>query len=614
MRYILQFALTDKILLNWNKYVPSWVQELLPVHFNGNIKTVTWDTYCYRTDDKSIVEANWGRPFYYNNEYFVFICGHIFYRIKEADKQGKYIPTPEEVLKIIQINARNHFDILKGNYHIITYNLIKRSASILSSPLSLYPAWYIIQDGVLVVSNLLESLLREKKELSVDPHGLIEVTLFDHNLGSNTIYNGVSQLEGGHELIISDTRISNELVYDIKRWITKKPTKRSESLYIIKDILKRHISEYTNSVKKFNISLTGGFDGRLNFSFIEKPDYPRLQAFSYGVEGSLQLSIPHEISKKLNFKYKEVLLEDEFKQNYPRLGMDVIKLSGGITPFNRANYPYGYGKVNTFSRNCILGQCDMIRPLYTNPAGAIFNNFSHEIFYNENPAKFYDSCIYLSKSGFLDEKLFTPEIIWKIFQFIRDTYILPYSDLTNNERYFLFLMKESMLKFWQTECHIVDLFVNDFISFSDLDYIEALSGSQYFGLYKGIFASSQFQRRKGQDLYADLMYINNNDLNDIITDRFYKPKWIKRGLIGYMVIISGKWKANQRKRSIGNDTFADSEWSEIFYKEFEKDIHKNTTFFNLENLKKNNPYPDNNSFRYARHVSLKLWLMYIGMI
>jgi hypothetical protein len=614
MRYILQFALAENTFLDENNFIPSWVFELLPEYKKGNIETVTWDTFTYITDDKSIVEANWDRPFYYDDEYFIFIGGHIFYRIKVADNLGRYVPTPEEVLKTVLTNNKTHYDIFKGNYHIIIYNRIRRTVIVLSSPLSLYPAWYIIQDGILSVSNLLESLLNRKKELSVNPGGLIEFTLFDHSLGSHTIYQGVSQLEGGHVLSISENGISDELVYDIRRWITKKPSKRKESLNVINDILKRHISEYTKSVNKFNISLTGGFDGRLNFSFIKKADYPRLQAFSYGMKGSLQLSIPLEISKKLNFRYKEVFLDGGFKQKYPESGMAAIKFSGGITAFIRANYPYGYGKISTFSRNCILGQCDMIRPLYTNPAGAIFNNFSHEIFYNESPSKFYDSCRRLSGSGFLDERLFTHEIIEKIYHFILDTYILPYPDLSDNERYYLFLMKESMLKFWQTECHIVDLFVNDFISFSDLDYIEALSGSEYFGLYKGIFVSGQFKRRKGQDLYADLMYINNNALNDIVVDRYYKPKWIRRGLIGYLIIGAGKFKANQRKKKIGNDTFADSEWAETFYEEFKNDIHNNTSIFNLGNLMKNSPYQDNNSFRYARHISLKLWLQYMGII
>ncbi|MFZ2339149.1 MAG: hypothetical protein WAW07_05425 [Bacteroidales bacterium] len=580
----------------------------------GSISDVSWHTFMYETDDKSIVEANWDKPYYFNDDYFLFIGGHVFYRISEADKTGRYVPSPEEVLKILLLYDGNHFEVLKGNYHFLLFNRKNRKATIYSSPLSLYPAWYSIENGKLTVSNIMEGLLKMKNETFVDNQGLVEFSLFDHTIGTRTFYKDIFQLTGGHKVTIDENGRDEEQFYDIsRRWFTNNPAKKCNSLHELDSVLKRHIFEFTNSIRKFNISLTGGFDGRLNFSFINKADYPRLQAFSYGMKESLQLQIPDAISRKLKFNYKGVVLGNEFEKQFAELGMDSIILTGGVTPFIRANYPYGYSEVNDFSRNCILGQCDFIRPLYTNPAGAIFNTFSHAIFYSNNPNRFYNYCRTLSKTGFLNEVLFEEEIIKKIYQYITETYVLPYPELDNNERYYFFLVKESMLKFWQTECHLVDLFVNDFISFSDLDYIETLSKSEYFGLYKGIFASNQFMRRNGQDLYADLMHINNNDLNGIITDRFYKPKWIRKGIPGYFMIALGKLRANQRKRISGNDTFS-SDWSDLFYRKYNDDIDHQGLLFNISNLKKNSPYVNDNAFRRDRHVSLKLWLQYMSLI
>lgn len=614
MRFIIQVDLASKDKRRGNFHIPGWVGEILPVQDKGSIDGLAWSTFKYITDDKSIVESNWDKPFFYNEEYFIFLAGHVFLRVSEADKRGKYVPSPKEVLEIILLQGDNHFKLLKGCYYIVLFNRITRKVTIYSSALALYPAWYFIENGGLIISDFLESLLRIKKNISLNPHGLLEFTLFDHCIGANTIYEGIFQLEGGHALTICEEKISDRLVYDIVQWKTDKPVTRKESLSAIRAVLERHISEFTGSVKQFNLSLTGGFDGRLNFSFIKKSDYNRLQAFSYGKKGSLQIDIPEMISKKLGFRYKEVLLEDEFLADYARLGMQSIIFTGGITPFIRAVYPFGYGKISSFSRNCILGQCDMIRPLYTNPAGAIFNTFSHDIFYNDDAKKFYDSCALLSGSGFLQEKVFSGDLIEKIFNDVRDKYILPYSGLDADERYYFFLMKESMMKFWQTECHLVDLFTNDFISFADLDYIEMLASSEYFGLYKGVFASSQFGRRKGQDLYADLMFINNNALNDIIVDRLYKPKWIRKGWPGYLMIMVGKLKANARTRKTGNDTFGGVLWSDLFYQEFKKEINRETSFFNSGNLRRNKPYRSENTYRYDRHISLKIWLQHLDLI
>lgn len=613
MRYLVQVDLSGENLSPVKKNIPGWIEELLPVKNGGSAGNISWDTYTYHTDDKSIVEANWDKPYYYSTEYFIFLGGHVFFRVCEADKTGKYVPSPEDVLDILIRHGDDHYDHLKGNYHIILYNRVNATVSVFTSPLTLYPAWFFIENNRLVIGNIMEVLLKMKNSVSINARGLVEFTLFDHCIGSGTIYNDLYQLDGGHILSVTKEGISDKLVYDIARWRTEKPNKRNDSLQKINNILKRHISEFTGSVNRYNISLTGGFDGRLNFSFIDKSDYRKLQAFSYGMKGSLQLEIPKNISRKLKFKYEDVILGSEFEGKYPDLGMSSIIFSGGLTPFVRAMYPFGYQAINGFSHNCILGQCDMIRPLYTNPAGAIFNTFSHSIFFDNDPLSFINSCESLSKTGFLQENIFTRELIEKIYNDVREKYILPYPGLDANEQYYFFLMKESILKFWQTECHLVDIFVNDFISFSDLDYIEALSESEYFGLYKGIFAPNQFMRRNGQDLYADLMHLNNNDLNNIIVDRMYKPKWIRKGWPGYFFIALGKLKANMRKRRYGNDTFAGFRWSDLFYRRFEESIKKKTSFFNSDNLE-NKPYSSDNTYRYDRHISLKLWLQYMKLI
>ena len=160
----------------------------------------------------------------------------------------------------------------------------------------------------------------------------------------------------------------------------------------------------------------------------------------------------------------------------------------------------------------------------------------------------------LSKNGFLNSDLYTAKIANDIYNNIVKRYISQYTRYTANEKYFLFLFKESMIKFWHTECHVVGLMVDDFISFSDLDYIELLSSSEYFGLYKGIFALNQFKRRKAHDLYIDLMTINNNKLNNFKTDRMFKPKWLKFGYFGLLIAYLGRYRMIKRNRKFGNDT------------------------------------------------------------
>lgn len=570
-------------------------------------------TFRYPNEDKGIISLNWDRPFFEDDRFFIFIGGHVLYRSAIAREKKQVAPTPEQVLKIIESKGNRLRQEVKGHYCILLFDKQNKNIVIHSSPLSIYPAFFAVKPQGILFSNMIEAVIREKGSLDIYPQGLIEFSLFDHSLGMNTIYRGIYTLPGGARITVREGRIKEEIDYDLASWIYPRPRSRKDSLDEIHDVLKKVITDYITHIDHFNISLTGGFDGRLNLSFVPPCDYHRLQAFSYGKSGSLQIVIPNRISEIMGFPYKAICLDDEFVRRYVELGHETILLTGGITPFMRANYLYSYAKISEFSRNAILGQCDMIRPLFTNPAGAIFNEYAQKLFYHKDPGAFIAAFNRLRVEGFVKKDCYTREIADEIVTTVKEKYHNNYAYLSDNERYFLFLYKESMVKFWQTECHTVDLLVDDFISFADLDYIEALSSSEYFGLYKGIFARNQFRRRKAHDLYIDLMARNNDRFNDFMTDRLFKPKWLKYGFLGYGMAALGKMKASRRRRRIGNDTFDGKAWSDRFYKRFEPELTQTSSFFNVENMLYNRPYCDDNQYRRDRHSSLKIWLDHIGV-
>lgn len=597
-----------------NEWHHKKLEDYLPIKKNHpTTKSIFLQTFRYQTGDLGIIGANWDSPFYENDNYFIFIGGHVLNRLTEVERTGKIVPTAKEVFDIIAGEGDNHYQYLKGSYYILLFNKDKGHVIIYSSPMFLYPAYFTIKSGLMVFSNILEFVLKEINAIEINEQGLVEFALFDHPIGMNTVYKDVYSLVGGTRIDIKENHFKETVDYDIAKWIATKPKSRKEALPEINNVLNRVIGNYTANVKKFNISLTGGFDGRLNLSIIKPLDYPRLQAFSYGKTGSSQISVPQGISKQLGFAYKAVNLDDEFVDQYAELGYETIMLTGGLTPFMRANYLYGYGKIKDFSRSCMLGQCEMIRPLYTNPAGSIFNKYSRGIFYRNNYSDFLNNYNQLRDNGFLKSELFTDEMAEKIYQDIKKRYIINYSQFNENEKFYLFLFKESIMKYWHTECHVVDLLVDDFISFADLDYLEVLSSSEYFGLYKGIFATNQFKRRKAHDLYIDLMTINNNKLNNIRTDRLYKPKWLKYGYLGYLIVAWSKQRANRKKCKIGNDTFGGIAWSDTFYKKYKSELVRDSKFFDINHLKDNKPYADNNCYRFDRHISLKLWFDHLGI-
>jgi hypothetical protein len=587
-------TLISKFLTIGKTYSPSSNIKLATIHYDRK--------------SPGLIERNWDNPIYNDERFFLFIGGYVLYRNAFRTIE-KIVPTPLEVLNIIIEKAEKHYAVLKGNYYIVIYNKISSIISIYSSPMFLHPAFYSYRNNHLIFTNYLESF-KEYFPVSLDEQGLLEFTLLDHCLHTRTIYSEISSMPGGYLIEFQKNRISERLIYDIAEWHNNFPVKRKEVLQNINQSLKTSIGDYVQSTDKFNISLTGGFDGRLNFSFIKKDDYSRLKARSYGIPGSSQISIPQEISKKLNFDYEPVFFDKEFEQVYSTEGLNSINLTCGITGFNRAVYPYAYSKFGDFSRSCILGQCDMIRPLFTNPAGVIFNEFSWPIFFSDSDT-FRRNATNFSKQAFVNEVFFSKENFDNIYNAVYQRYRVNYTGMCCELQFYFFLLKESLMKFWHTEFHLVDIFVDDYVSFADLDYLELLFNSEYAGIYKGLLAKNQIGRKTPHDLYIDLMTLNNNKLNHFYNDRGFKPGWLKLGLPGSILAASAKKINSFKKRKTVNDTFNSDVWSSKFYKENINSILKTSSVFNNDNIssainKKN--WDTSFSYRLNRSVSLKLWL------
>ncbi len=596
-----EFSFSDNIL-----------KEHLPVErkydFDGKIFLTTLS---YQRDEPGLIEKNWDLPFYNDPNYFIFIGGYILSRNKHIEAWGA-VPSPNKVLEIFLKNKDLFHASFKGCYYVVILNKSTNIATIISSPMFMHPAFYSFNGGSFTFSNYIGAIALNTN-LTINKQGLLEYVIFDNPIGDKTVYNEIFNVQGGREIVFENGIKRESIIYDIANWYTENPVETKAAKDKINLSLKTSINNYIENTKKFNISLTGGFDGRLNFSFIPKAVYNRLNAVSYGLAESKQVKIPTKISKSLGFTYKPIFLNQTFEESFTRFGYDTIIMSGGITGFNRALYPYAYNKIKDFSRSCILGQCDMIRPLFGNPAGIIINERLKAVFNKDR-----DTFIVLVKQfvseKFYHEDYYSEELILKIYDEIVDNYITNYSNLSKELQFYFFLMKENIMKYWHTEFHVVDIFVDDYVSFADLDYLEELFKSKYAGIYKGLFASNQFDRKNPHDLYIDLMSLNNNKLNYFFNDRYFMPGWLKFGTFGWAV--SGLAKKLGKFFSKPEDTFDMVKWDKMFYHEYLNEINSTSNIFNNKFLKDGISKSNNDSgddYSFNRILSLKLWFDIIGL-
>lgn len=562
----------------------------------------------YERETPGLVESNWENPYFDDDDYFVFIGGYIITRNDLISQFGE-VPSPKTIKAFL---ASNHSSLIhkkfKGNYYIIFLDKQKNVIQAFSSPLVVHPVFYTFINGVLQFSNFLGAF-SEVANKNIDKRRLVEFVLFDHTLKNSTLYNNVYTCMGGEVTVFEYNQpIKRQLLYDLVNWYTQNPVSRRKALPEINEALKKSIGVYLSKTDKFNSSLTGGFDGRLNLSLIPQSRFGDIQAISYGIYGSRNINIPIDITNKLNIKHKPIYLDDEFESVYSELGLKSIFYSGGHTGFHRAMYPYAYSKMASYSRSCILGQCDMIRPLYTNPAGIVFNGPSRAVFFGTYEDFLKEAKISLDKTVIQIEDV-SDDLLKEIYDEIFEHYIKAYPLLNNKLCFYFYLYKEGLVKFWQTEFHLVDLFIDDYVSFADLDYLELLFSSKYAGIYKGLLADNQVSRRRGQDLYVDLMTLNNNRLNSFFVDRGYKPKWLKFGFLGWafsggIKIIKSKLKKEK------DDTFRSKKWTEQWLNVNRQMVLQSNNLFDTKKIEqKMESVPCGNELHtFVRALSLKIWL------
>lgn len=607
----MRFLLTIKFQGVENKFYSfqnSLIKEYLNVgknySFDSNINLTTLQ---YNRDKPGLIEMNWSKPFFNNEKYFLFIAGHVLYR-NNCCKDNP-VPRPFDIFNILLDYNEEHYNYLKGTYYLLLFNKQSKVAKLFSSPMFMFPAFYSFIDNRLIFTNHIECFSTFFTP-EIDRRGLLEYALFDHTLHTRTIYKQIKNVQGGYLTEFSLNGIKEKLVYDIAKWFNLNPVCKKDALPLINNSLKKSINDWAASADYFNSALTGGFDGRLNLALIEPVHFNKMKLFSYGMPGSRQILIPEQIAKKLSLNYEPVLLDEEFTNSYIELGLTTILLTCGITGFNRAVYPYAYDKIKNYSRSCLIGQCDMIRPLYNNPAGVIWNDFSFYIFFGRKD-QFLKASLDFKNETILDKSLFDLNLLNEIYDEIKYHYIDQYLYLSEKIRFYFFLLKESLMKYWHTEFHAASIFVDDYASFADLDYLELLFNSQYAGIYKGIMAKNQFQRQTPHDLYVDLMTLNNNKLNYFYTDRFFKPSWLKYGKLGWLLAGAAK-NAGNILRAKKNDTFNSRDWAIKFYDYYKKAILEyNNNLFNKKMIDYFliNISDDSGIFyRFNRMISLKLWL------
>ena len=547
--------------------------------------------------------------YFYSNSEHIFIFGFVFsnknYESLKGEKPKKL--SPKEVYELYKRYKMKLTQYIKGSFVLIIYEEDENKLICISDHLNVLPIYYAYKDDIFIFSSATKPILDSGfVDTTKNKTAIIEFAIFDYPLGNKTYYKDITMLDCGEILTVDEKGIKKKRYFSVDSLFQKELSGNKESLEKLGQLLYENMDLYTADLKKFLVSLTGGFDGRGNLALTERPSEDFL-CYSYGMPGSRQITIPMEVEKQLEINYKPIYLDKVYEEQYEDCALKSLFYSDGTAPILRANYPYAYRQLNEFSDVAITGLfgSEILRPIHN--LGIQFNDNSERLFMGKNFDKDMEYSFGYEKS----HSYFQPKLFDECYDEIRDyvwkNYFSPYKDIDKLTRFFFFFIGEGVRKYFIPEIRIERVFVTNRFPYFDFDLVQLMYKTPFAGMYNGALKESAIKRRKAQLLYAFVINKYKPILGEIITDRGYKPKDLLSS-ISYLKILPGYLRTQRYNKKIGNDTFNSERWTDIIFSKNKELMKKETDIFPGTLFHK---YKDNENIRenyyFSRVFSLKYW-------
>ncbi len=453
-------------------------------------------------------------------------------------------------------------DFIKGSFVITIFDRNKNTLKVVTDRLNVLPLYYYFGDGLLIISSsvrmILETGLAPK---TPDYAAFTEQLIFDFTLGTKTYFREIRRTDNGMIYNFSGAGITENRYWDVVRLYNKELLPRNKSLELLSAQLHENANLYCSDAEKVLVALTGGFDGRANVALLDRKKDDFL-CYSYGMPGSRQVSIPQEICDKLNFNYRPVLLDEKYENEHDECALEAVEFSNGSAPIMRSNYTYAYKKLKGFSTVNLMGLfgSEVMRPLHN--VGIMVNDYSEKLFLSDNPSETLDEIFEdVKKKNYIDPKIID-ESAEEIKKEILSEYFDKYGKYGKVIRFFFFILREGVRKYFTQEIQVDRVYVTARFPFFDDDFVELMYKTPFAGMYNGFLGKSKFKRRKGQLLYAHIYRKFKPELGKIKLDRGYRPDdLLKPFPFNFLSLYKGVKEVAAYKRATGNDTFNSEKWT-----------------------------------------------------
>ena len=373
---------------------------------------------------------------------------------------GEPIDTEKLTLENLELCiSKSNYNLIsemKGCFTIGIFDKKYKTIYLISDKTSQQPIYFYHDEDGFVFSTELSTFCRLDRSLKFNINWLYEMIFFNYPIGSTTFIQNVKRMPPACVLIYSYE--SNKTL--LKRY--SEPFKRRKTLIKGKEALehsyyvfKKRVPKYFKNTEKVVIPLTGGFDSRTVLSILNQYIAENMETYTYGIQNCYDLIEASYLTKNINIKNNEIILNQEFLQKLPQLIYDTVLLSGGLEKICRSTLTYVYKILTDNGKNrkrIISGVSgDHLFRDHINGSGNVPALIS------------FDMMKLFQKGEFCIDKIFFKKVFgdkYKDFEnHIREVIVdlnYRYGDLTKPESYLSFLVYETGPKYFAGESAIAN--------------------------------------------------------------------------------------------------------------------------------------------------------------
>ena len=542
----------------------------------------------------------------------LFLIGEAFGRWDAASERplGKGRLSAEALLTSYLRDGNAMLQAVKGNFTLVILDECSLQHHIITSRLAITSVYYAVAENVLYYSTSVGALVTAlPRSPNLDRAAILETALFNFPMGERTFFSGIRRASQGTVTAIAADHVHSRAYWDHVDYYGTRQIPMAEAHELGSELFFRSVNDLAADQRRICASFTSGFDSRVLHAVLQK-DRDDVLAYSFGIRGSVNVSIPQRICSELGYPFKPIYLDEEFEAVFGRYAWRTIILSDGLV-VQRANYPYTFEQIAEFAPVVLTGLfgSEFLRT-FQNLGTVVSEDFAG-INQSDRPMDVLAAAMErMAVVSYLASDLVEgarEQVMADV-----ESWFGRFSHLDADRRLYMYLLTEVDRKYFAGEISTERIYASTRFPFLDEEFVEFVFSAPFAGVYSRTIAPTVANRFNSQSFYAYVIRKYRPELLGYSTDHGYPPADLLKP-VPILWVGSRHLLSRLLRRLTNYQEFRPRKWMTAFYEQNSPGLLHDTGVYSQrfrEHLQSGEFLDHLTSF--DRTAALQLWLYHLG--